>query len=230
VRILVIEDEVRLAEAIAQGLKNEGFEVDCASNGVDGLFKAREGQYALVLLDVMLPEMSGFQVCHRLREAGINTRILMLTARDDEESEREGLELGADDYVRKPFSFPVLVARVNALLRRNSERSGLVQRVGNLELDVPRRSCRRGDVAVSLTARELSLLEFLMKNAETILSKQAILDAVWGFDYEGDYNVVEVYIRYLREKIDRPFGCESIETVRGAGYRLVSDPSSGTRE
>jgi len=230
VRILVIEDEVRLAEAITQGLKNEGFEVDCASNGVDGLFKAREGQYALVLLDVMLPEMSGFQVCHRLREAGINTRILMLTARDDEESEREGLELGADDYVRKPFSFPVLVARINALLRRNSERSGLVERVGNLELDVPRRSCRRGEVAVSLTARELSLLEFLMQNAETVLSKQTILDAVWGFDYEGDYNVVEVYIRYLREKIDRPFGCESIETVRGAGYRLVSDPSSGTRE
>ncbi len=229
-RILVIEDEVRLAEAITQGLKNEGFEVDCASNGVDGLFKAREGQYALVLLDVMLPEMSGFQVCHRLREAGINTRILMLTARDDEESEREGLELGADDYVRKPFSFPVLVARINALLRRNSERSGLVERVGNLELDVPRRSCRRGEVAVSLTARELSLLEFLMQNAETVLSKQTILDAVWGFDYEGDYNVVEVYIRYLREKIDRPFGCESIETVRGAGYRLVSDPSSGTRE
>lgn len=227
-RILVIEDEVRLAEAITQGLKNEGFEVDCASNGVDGLFKAREGQYALVLLDVMLPEMSGFQVCHRLREAGINTRILMLTARDDEESEREGLELGADDYVRKPFSFPVLVARINALLRRNSERSGLVERVGNLELDVPRRSCRRGEVAVSLTARELSLLEFLMQNAETVLSKQTILDAVWGFDYEGDYNVVEVYIRYLREKIDRPFGCESIETVRGVGYRLVSDPSSGT--
>jgi two-component system OmpR family response regulator len=230
VRILVIEDEVRLAEAIAQGLKNEGFEVDCASNGVDGLFKAREGQYALVLLDVMLPEMSGFQVCHRLREAGINTRILMLTARDDEESEREGLELGADDYVRKPFSFPVLVARVNALLRRESERSGLVQRVGNLELDVPRRSCRRGEVAVSLTARELSLLEFLMKNAETVLSKQAILDAVWGFDYEGDYNVVEVYIRYLREKIDRPFECESIETVRGAGYRLVGTPSSDKRK
>lgn len=226
-RILVIEDEVRLAEAIAEGLKNEGFEVDCASNGVDGLFKAREGQYALVLLDVMLPEMSGFQVCHRLREAGINTRILMLTAREDEESEREGLEVGADDYVRKPFSFPVLVARINALLRRSSERSGLVQRVGNLELDVPRRSCRRGEVAISLTARELSLLEFLMKNAETVLSKQAILDAVWGFDYEGDYNVVEVYIRYLREKIDRPFGCESIETVRGAGYRLVGNSSTG---
>ena len=228
-RILVIEDEARLAEAIALGLKNEGFEVDCASNGVDGLFKAREGQYALVLLDVMLPEMSGFQVCHRLREAGVNTRILMLTARDDEQSEREGLELGADDYVRKPFSFPVLVARVNALLRRTSERSGLVQRVGNLELDVPRRSCRRGEVAISLTARELSLLEFLMKNAGTVLSKQAILDAVWGFDYEGDYNVVEVYIRYLREKIDRPFGCESIETMRGAGYRVVSDPLAGTR-
>jgi DNA-binding response OmpR family regulator len=229
VRILVIEDEVRLAEAIAQGLKNEGFEVDCASNGVDGLFKAREGQYALVLLDVMLPEMSGFQVIHRLREAGVNTRVLMLTARDDDESEREGLELGADDYVRKPFSFPVLVARINALLRRTSERSGLVLRVGDLELDLPRRSCRRGEVAISLTARELSLLEFLMKNAETVLSKQAILDAVWGFDYEGDYNVVEVYVRYLREKIDRPFSCKSIETVRGSGYRLIGEPSARTR-
>lgn len=222
-RILVVEDEVRLAEAVAQGLRNEGFEVDLAADGVDGLFKAREGQYALILLDIMLPEMSGLQVCHRLREAGVHTPVLMLTAREDDETEREGLELGADDYVRKPFSFPVLIARIHALLRRSGERGGLVRRIGDLELDMRRRTCRRGDSSISLTTREISLLDFLMQAPDVVHGKQAILDAVWGFDYEGDYNVVEVYVRYLREKIDRPFARQSIVTVRGAGYRLVAD-------
>ncbi len=215
-----MEDEERLARALADGLKAEGFETDLAHDGTDGLFKAQEGRYDVIVLDVMLPQMSGYQVCTRLREQGIGTPILMLTARDGEESERRGLELGADDYVTKPFSYPVLVARIHALLRRGGEAANSVLRVGDLELDTRTRVCRRGEATVKLTAREHSLLEFLMRNAGAVHSKQAILDAVWGFDYEGDFNVVEVYIRYLRQKLDRPFGRESITTLRGLGYRL----------
>ncbi len=218
-----MEDEERLARAIADGLKAEGFETDLAHDGTDGLFKAREGRYDAIVLDVMLPRMSGFQVCTRLREDGVHTPILMLTARDGEDSERRGLDLGADDYVTKPFSYPVLVARIHALLRRGGENSWPVLRVGDLELDTRTRVCRRGDAVVKLTARELSLLEFLMRNPDAVHSKQAILDAVWGFDYEGDYNVVEVYIRYLREKLDRPFQRNSVTTLRGLGYRLVAE-------
>ena len=218
-----MEDEERLARAIADGLKAEGFETDLAHDGTDGLFKAREGRYDAIVLDVMLPRMSGFQVCTRLREDGVHTPILMLTARDGEDSERRGLDLGADDYVTKPFSYPVLVARIHALLRRGGENSWPVLRVGDLELDTRTRVCRRGDAVVKLTARELSLLEFLMRNPDAVHSKQAILDAVWGFDYEGDYNVVEVYIRYLREKLDRPFQRNSITTLRGLSYRLVAE-------
>src|SRR5262245_62039531 len=219
-RVLIVEDEERLARALADGFKREGFGADLALDGTDGFFKAQEGSYDAILLDVMLPGMSGFQVCHRLREAGVHTPILMLTARDGEESERRGLDLGADDYVTKPFSYPILVARIRALLRRCGERSWPVLRVGDLELNTRTRVCRRADSVIKLTSRELSLLEFLMRNAGVVQSKQAILDAVWGFDYEGDYNVVEVYIRYLREKVDRPFGRSSIATLRGLGYRL----------
>ena len=218
-----MEDEERLARALADGLKAEGFETDLAHDGTDGLFKAREGRYDAIVLDVMLPRMSGFQVCARLREEGVHTPILMLTARDREDSELRGLALGADDYVTKPFSYPVLVARIHALLRRGSETSRPVLRVGDLELDTRNRVCRRGETVVKLTARELTLLEFLMRNPGAVQSKQAILDAVWGFDFEGDYNVVEVYIRYLRQKIDRPFQRHSIATVRGLGYRLQAD-------
>ena len=222
-RILIVEDEERLARALADGLKAEGFETDLAHDGTDGLFKAQEGRYDAIVLDLMLPRMSGFQVCARLREEGVHTPILMLTARDREDSELRGLALGADDYVTKPFSYPVLVARIHALLRRGSETSRPVLRVGDLELDTRNRVCRRGETVVKLTARELTLLEFLMRNPGAVQSKQAILDAVWGFDFEGDYNVVEVYIRYLRQKIDRPFQRHSIATVRGLGYRLQAD-------
>ena len=218
-----MEDEESLARALADGLKAEGFEADLAHDGTDGLFKAQEGRYDVILLDVMLPRMSGFQVCTRLREEGVHTPILMLTARDGEDSERRGLDLGADDYVTKPFSYPVLVARIHALLRRGGEKGWPVLRVGDLELDTRTRVCRRGDAVVKLTARELALLEFLMRNPGAVHSKQAILDAVWGFDYEGDYNVVEVYIRYLRQKLDRPFQRHSITTLRGLGYRLEAE-------
>lgn len=222
-RILIVEDEEGLARALADGLKAEGFEADLAHDGMDGLFKAQEVRYDVILLDVMLPRMSGFQVCTRIREQGIQTPILMLTARDGEDSERRGLDLGADDYVTKPFSYPVLVARIHALLRRGGDGSWPVLRVGDLELDTRTRVCRRGQAVVNLTARELSLLEFMMRNPEAVHSKQAILDAVWGFEYEGDHNVVEVYIRYLREKLDRPFQRDSIKTLRGLGYRLAAD-------
>ena len=222
-RVLIVEDEERLARALAEGLKREGFDADLAHDGTDGVFKAQEVRYDAILLDVMLPGMSGFQVCTRLREAGVPTPILMLTARDGEESERRGLNLGADDYVTKPFSYPVLVARIHALLRRGGEKSWPLLRVGDLELDGRTGVCRRGDSVVKLTARERSLLEFLMRNPGVVQSKQAILDAVWGFDYEGDYNVVEVYVRYLRQKVDRPFGRSSIATLRGLGYRLDAE-------
>jgi two-component system OmpR family response regulator len=219
-RVLIVEDEERLADAIAKGLQAEGFDADLAHDGLDGLFKAKEGRYEVILLDINLPGMSGFQICTRLREAGIHTPILMLTARDGEDSEQQGLNLGADDYVTKPFSYPVLVARIHALMRRGGEQAQSVLRVGDLELDTRTHVCRRGDTRIKLTARELSLLEYLMRNPAVVHSKQSILDAIWGFDYEGDYNVVEVYIRYLREKVDRPFDRNSIVTLRGLGYRL----------
>lgn len=219
-RVLIVEDEERLANAIAKGLQAEGFDADLAHDGLDGLFKAKEGRYEVILLDINLPRMSGFQVCTRLREAGVHTPILMLTARDGEHSEQQGLNLGADDYVTKPFSYAVLVARIHALMRRGAEQAQSVLRVGDLELDTRTHVCRRGDTSIKLTAREISLLEYLMRNPVVVHSKQSILDAIWGFDYEGDYNVVEVYIRYLREKVDRPFDRNSIVTVRGLGYRL----------
>ncbi len=221
-RILIVEDEVRLAEALADGLKAEGFETDLAHDGLDGLFKAREGQYSLILLDLNLPQMSGLQVCTRLRESGIQTPILMLTARDGDAIELQGLELGADDFVTKPFSYAILVARIRTLLRRGSERVAEILRVSDLELDTHTKAARRGSVAIPLTAREYALLSLFMHRPDEVHSKQTLLDAVWGFDHEGDYNVVEVYIRYLREKIDRPFDRKSLVTLRGVGYRLDS--------
>lgn len=220
-RVLVVEDEERLADAVARGLTAEGFEVDVTHDGQDGLWRAREGTYAAIVLDILLPGMNGYNVCRSLREEGVWTPILMLTAKDGEYDEVEAFELGADDFLSKPFSFPVLVARLRSLTRRASgPRSGQLV-AGSLVLDPTTRVCTRNGDRVDLTAREFSLLEALMRRAGEVVAKTSLLDEVWGMDFTGDPNVVEVYMGYLRRKLDRPFGLASLETVRGAGYRLA---------
>jgi DNA-binding response OmpR family regulator len=222
-RVLVVEDEASIADALAIGLRAEGFDVDIADNGTDGLWRARETAYAAIILDILLPGMNGFKVCRTLRDEGVWTPILMLTAKDGELDEAEALDTGADDFLSKPFSFVVLVARLRALLRRGSTPRPTVLTVGSLTLDPASRQCRRGDHAVDLTAREYALLELLMRRSDAIVSKTVLLDEVWGPDFEGDPNIVEVYIGYVRKKIDAPFGVQTILTVRGAGYRLIAD-------
>jgi two-component system OmpR family response regulator len=224
-RVLVVEDEASIADALAIGLRAEGFDVDIADNGTDGLWRARETAYAASILDILLPGMNGFKVCRTLRDEGVWTPILMLTAKDGELDEAEALDTGADDFLSKPFSFVVLVARLRALLRRGSTPRPTVLTVGSLTLDPASRQCRRGDTAVDLTAREYALLELLMRRSDAIVSKSVLLDEVWGPDFEGDPNIVEVYIGYVRKKIDAPFGVQTILTVRGAGYRLIADPA-----
>jgi DNA-binding response OmpR family regulator len=223
VRLLVVEDEKSIADALAAGLQAEGFEVDVALDGLDGLWRARETAYAAIVLDILLPGMNGFKVCSTLREEGVWTPILMLTAKDGELDEAEALDTGADDFLSKPFSFVVLVARLRALLRRGATPRPATLTVGTLTLDPATRRCRRGDTAIELTAREFGLLELLMRRAEEVIPKAVLLDEVWGPDFAGDPNIVEVYIGYLRRKIDQPFALRSIETIRRAGYRLVAD-------
>lgn len=221
-RVLVVDDEVRLADAVARGLRTEGFDVDVAHNGTDGLWRATEGAYAAIVLDVLMPGLNGYEVCRRLRRQGVQTPVLMLTAKQGEHDEAEGLELGADDFLRKPFSFLVLVARIRALIRRAAGTADGAITIGDLVVDPVRRECHRGDTEIRLTARELAVLVALARHQGGAVSKRELLDEVWGFDFEGD-NVVEVYIRYLRTKIDRPFERASLETVRTIGYRLVDD-------
>jgi two-component system OmpR family response regulator len=228
-RVLVVEDEVSIADALALGLRAEGFDVDIADNGTDGLWRARETAYAAIILDILLPGMNGFKVCRTLRDEGVWTPILMLTAKDGELDEAEALDTGADDFLSKPFSFVVLVARLRALLRRGSTPRPTVLAVGSLTLDPASRQCRRNDTTVDLTAREYALLELLMRRSDAIVSKSVLLDEVWGPDFEGDPNIVEVYIGYVRKKIDAPFGVQTILTVRGAGYRLIADTASADR-
>ncbi|HTK64378.1 MAG TPA: response regulator transcription factor [Pseudonocardia sp.] len=219
---LVIDDERSLAAGLAAGLEIEGFDVDIAYSGLEGLRRARERSYDIILLDVMLPGIDGYTVCRTLRAEHIWTPILMLTARDAELDELTGLDVGADDYLTKPFSYAVLVARMGALLRRGpGQQRETVLELGDLRLDPAAKRIWRGDTEISLTARELAVLEFLLRRAGEVVSKQQMLDHVWGIDFEGDTNIVEVYIRHLRNKVDRPFGRETIETYRGAGYRLV---------
>lgn len=222
-RVLVVEDEVRMADGLRRGLEAEGFAVDLAANGTDGLWMAREHPYDAILLDIMLPGVNGYQVCARLREDGNWTPIVMLTAKDGELDEAEALDTGADDYLTKPFSFPVLVARIRALLRRTGSAATAPVAAGDLRIDAAQRRVWRGDDEVELTAREFDILEFLLRRAGQVLSKREILDGVWDHDFDGDPNIVEVYVRRLRRKLDEPFGRCSITTQRGAGYRLVAD-------
>lgn len=222
-RILAIEDHRRLAAALKRGLEAEGFAVDVALNGEDGLWMAREYPYDAIVLDILLPKVNGYQVCATLRDEGNWTPILMLSAKAGEWDEAEALDTGADDFLAKPFSYVVLVARLRALLRRGAQERPSVLTSGDLVLDPAAHSCRRNGVALALSPREFSLLEFLMRRGGQVASKAEILDHVWDFDFDGDDNIVEVYVRYLRRKVDIPFGRQSIETVRGAGYRLAAD-------
>ena len=222
-KLLLVEDDAKLAAALRRGLEAEGFAVEVAPDGDEGLWRATEGSYAAILLDLMLPGRSGFRVCADLRAVGIWTPILVLTAKDGELDEAEALDTGADDYLTKPFSYTVLVARIRALLRRAAERDVAPTEVGDLRVDRARRRAWRGEQEVALTAREFDVLEALVRRAGHVLSKSDLLDEVWNSDFEGDPNIVEVYVRRLRRKVDDPFGRRSIETVRGAGYRLVAD-------
>jgi len=223
VKILVIEDDPKISNAIRRGLVAEGFGVEQAVDGEEGLWLACQGRFDVIVLDILLPKMNGFRVCAEVRAAGVSTPILMLTAKDGELDETEALDTGADDYLTKPFSFPVLVAHIRALARRGVARSPAPESVGDLHLDGARRTVRRGDLEIKLTAREFDVLEFLFRRHGQVQSKSAVLAGVWDFDFDGDPNIVEVYIGRLRRKIDTPFGRASIETVRGAGYRVVDD-------
>lgn len=221
--MLLVEDEVHLAAAISDGLTAEGFDVDAVHDGVDGLWRAREGSYDAIVLDVLLPGMNGYRVCKTLREEGIWTPILILTAKDGEYDEAEALDTGADDFLSKPFSFVVLLARLRALFRRGAPPRPVIMEFGPMRLDPGSRTVSHGETEVTLTAREFSLLEYLIRRDGNVASKPEILDHVWGIDFAGDPNVVEVYVGYLRRKIDQPFATNLIRTVRGSGYRLCAD-------
>jgi DNA-binding response OmpR family regulator len=217
-RLLVVEDERRLAAGLRKGLEAEGFAVDVVYNGTDGLWMARENPFDAIVLDVMLPGVDGYTVCGTLREEGNWTPILMLTAKDGVTDVVEGLDIGADDYLTKPFAYAVLVARLRALVRRGTRPRPTVLQAGELRVDPASRRVWLSGVEIDLTAREFAVLEYLAHHPGEVLAKKDILDHVWDFDFEGDPNIVEVYIRRLRTKLDRPL----IETLRGAGYRLVS--------
>ena len=219
-----MEDEVRLAQSLQRGLSADGFSVDVSHNGVEGLWLAKNGSYDVIVLDLMLPDKSGFQVCADLRAAAVWTPILILTAKTGEYDEIESLDTGADDFLTKPFSYDVLLARLRSLLRRGIRERPVTLRVGSLVLDPASRTCARGDVRIRLTPREFGLLEYLLRYHDQVLTKNQIIDHVWGSEYEGSSNIVEVYVGYLRRKIDRPFATQTILTVPGVGYRVVSTP------
>ena len=222
-KLLMIEDDKKIATAVKRGLEGEGFVVEVAFTGTDGFWMATEGSYDALIVDLMLPGKNGFKICADLRDAGDWTPILVLTAKDGDLDEAEALDTGADDYLVKPFSFPVLVARLRALLRRTTGGSPVPLEAGDLRLDPGTRQAWRGAEEVELTSRQFEVLEFLMRRAGQVMSKDDILAGVWSYDFQGDPNIVEVYIRRLRTRIDEPFGRHSIETVRGAGYRMAPD-------
>jgi two-component system OmpR family response regulator len=226
VRVLIVEDEVRMAELVQRGLGGEGLAADVATNGEDALVMASASEYDVVLLDLMLPGMTGFDTCRRLRESGVWAPVLMLTARDSVEDRVAGLDTGADDYLVKPFAFAELLARLRALARRGASERPSVLRVDDLTLDPARREVRRGDTDIRLSAKEFSLLETFMRRPGDVLTRYQLLEHSWDFAYENRSNVVDVYVRRLRAKIDEPFGRRSLETLRGAGYRLRVDTAA----
>jgi two-component system OmpR family response regulator len=223
VKVLVVEDEHRLATVVKEGLQAEGFEVDIVSDGVVGLWAATENGYDAIVLDIMLPGLNGYDVLKELRARKVWSPVLMLTAKDGEYDQIDAFDLGADDYLTKPFSFMILIARLRALIRRGAPERPVQVTVGSLVLDPGRRSVERRGQPIVVTAREYGLLHFLMRKAGDVVSKAEILDNVWDSAYEGSDNIVEVYIGYLRRKIDTPFGLTTLSTVRGLGYRLDSD-------
>jgi two-component system, OmpR family, response regulator len=220
-RVLVVEDEKRLAASLKRGLEADGFAVDVALTGPDGLWMAREHAYDAIVLDIMLPGMNGFVLCATLRDERIWTPVLMLTAKSGELDEAEALDTGADDFLRKPFAHVVLVARLRALIRRGASERAADYRAGDLRLDPNQRRCWRGDTEVELTAREFNVLEYLLSRVGDVVTKRELLDHVWDYDFAGDQNIVEVYVRHLRRKIDVPFGRSALQTERGAGYRVA---------
>lgn len=224
-RILVVEDEPTVANGVRRGLEPEGFVVEVAGDGAAGLARARSEHFDLIILDIMLPSMNGYRVCRALRAEAKWTPVLMLTAKSGEFDEAEGLELGADDFLTKPFSMVVLQARVRALLRRPQRRVDWPA-IGGLRLDPLRHRCFRNDESVDLTAREMEVLAYFLDRPGSVIGKADLLDAVWGDDFQGDRNIVEVYVSHLRRKLDEPFGSCTIETVRGRGYRFNLDESN----
>jgi DNA-binding response OmpR family regulator len=225
VRILVVDDDPGLLRALGSGLRSEGYAVDTAADGSEGRWLATENEYDALVLDVMLPGTDGYELCARLREAGVWAPILMLTARDGEADETRALDTGADDFLAKPFSYPVLLARLRALVRRGRQERPSVLVAGDLRLDPAAREVRRGGTVVALTPRQFAVLEMFMRSPGQVLAKSEILEHVWDFAFEGDPNIVEVYVGQLRRRIDTPFDRSALQTVRGAGYRL--DPDGG---
>ena len=222
-KVLLVDDEPRLAASVSLGLRAEGFVVVNAYDGVEGLNQATEDKFDVVVLDIMLPGLNGYEVLRRLRAREVWTPVLMLTAKDGEFDETDAFDLGADDYLTKPFSFNVLVARLRALVRRGAPQRPMVLRAGSLSLDPARRVVKRDSTSITVTPREFCVLEYLMRHRDTVVTKTEILHNVWDAHYNGGHNVVEVYIGYLRRKIDTPFGRRSVTTVRGVGYRLEPD-------
>jgi DNA-binding response OmpR family regulator len=222
-KLLLVEDDEKIAATVKRGLEATGFSVELASDGDEGLWRATEGTYDLLILDIMLPGRDGYQVCAELRAADNWTPILMLTAMDGDLDEAEGLDTGADDYLTKPFSFQVLVARVRALLRRTPGRGPVPVSVGDLRIDPAQRRVWFAGEERTLTAREFQVLEFLVRRAGQVVSKEEILAGVWEDDFDGDANIVEVYVLRLRRKLEGPNGRHRIQTIRGAGYRVVDD-------
>ncbi|MFC5268077.1 response regulator transcription factor [Kribbella qitaiheensis] len=224
-RVLMVEDEVRLAETVRRGLSDAGFVVELVHDGEDAVWAATEYSYDVIVLDIMLPKLNGYKVLEQLRERGVWTPVLMLTAKDGEYDQTDAFDLGADDYLTKPFSFLVLIARLRALIRRGGPERPVVLAAGDLTLDLARKRVERAGQEITLTPREYGLLEYLIRHRGDTVSKLEILANVWDPAFDGDPNVVEVYIRYLRLKLDAPFARHSVETIRGMGYRL--DPEGG---